>query len=468
MDQDFSDIIESVSEGLLVLSDKGRIVYANPSAFTLFRYTKEEILRKTIEDLVPPPRYQKNQKKTLQIFINGLEKRPTSKRHIFEAIAKDGTLLKVAIGLNYTRNNQGKISIMVTVADCTEQEKLLKKFEKEQLKALQYLELSKSIFLVLDREGKVKLINPEGLKVFEYEEPEIINMNWFENFVQVDDQDWLHGVFNKIMQEDITGVEFVQSNVICKSGTIKLIEWHNSIIYDENGKPDGTISSGVDVTVREQNEKFRTEAILKGIEQERKRIAGELHDGLVQTLSAVSLNLKTLENAIQTSSHNDQKAFNDALNLLELAIADTRRLSHDLMPSTIERYGLIKTLRDFASRMTKLSELKVEIDPDHVDDDLSEFLRLNIYRIIQELVQNVIKHAGARSIFIKIRKFNHSIRLTVEDDGVGFKGSIEEISHFGIGLKNVMARIKSMDGSFRMESKEKLGTHIDISIPVLH
>ena len=466
MPNDYYNIIDSISEGVVVLNDKGQITYANPRFCDLFEYNATDVLKIKIEDLIPSE-YSAHHKQHRVDFTKNPKLRSMSEGGVFSAMTKRGKELKVSIGLNAGKDQEGNKIIVATITDCTEKEKLHRTLETERKRAIQFLNLSKSLFLWLDKNGKVKMINPAGLELLEYEESEVVNKNWFQNFVEEDDADWLKGVFTTILEEKVQGVEFVQSNVICKSGVIKLIEWHNSTVHDEDGQPDGTISSGVDVSLRENSEKARTEAILLGIEQERKRIAGELHDGLVQTLSAISLNLKTLERAIEGSSENNRKAYADALDLLDTAVSDTRRVSHDLMPSTIERYGLIKALEDFVMRMSKLSHLKIEIDPDHVDDHLSKLVRLNIYRIIQELVQNVIKHAKANALFIKIRKYDHTILLTVDDDGQGFEGTIEQVASMGIGLKNVMARVKSMNGSFHIESKKTKGTHIDVSIPIL-
>jgi PAS domain S-box-containing protein len=460
----YQQIFESIGEGILVLDDRGRIMLTNTSLESLFGYSKEELLEQPIGVLIPKRLREKHE--TLHAgFMQNPKTRKMAENKEFEALRKDGTAISVRVGLNYYEEN-GSTNVIAVVSDVTEKHIIEKRLQREKERVRLCLGLSNTIFVELDQNGNVKLVNQEGCKTLEYSKDEIVGKNWFDSFVPPEEALQSKDIFNAMMTGELEGVKFVKSKVISKSGKYKLIQWHNSLLKDENGKLEVMISSGVDITLQEQAQKAQTEAIIIGMERERKRVALDLHDGLVQTLSAISLNLKAMDDSVMCMDTNDQVAYKGALELLEVAISDTRSMSHDLMPAAIERYGFIKALEDFAVRTSKYGHLHVEIDPDHIDHYLNEFYRLNLYRIIQELIQNIIRHANATSAFIKIRKKPYGINIMVKDDGVGFDSSLEKVQQAGIGIRNIETRVKHMNGTLEVRSSSKKGTMVQIHVPV--
>jgi PAS domain S-box-containing protein len=460
----YQQIFESIGEGILVLDDRGRIMLTNTSLESLFGYSKEELQKQSIGVLIPK-RLRKKHETLHAAFMQNPKKRKMAENKEFEALRKDGTAMSVRVGLNYYKEN-GSTNVIAVVSDVTEKHIVEKRLLREKERVRLCLNLSNTIFVELDQNGNVKLVNQEGCKTLEYSKDEIVGKNWFDSFVPPEELPQNKDIFNAMMTGKLEGIKFFKSKVISKSGKYKLIQWHNSLLKDENGKHEVMISSGVDITLQEQAEKAQTEAIIIGMERERKRVALDLHDGLVQTLSAISLNLKAMDDSVICMCKNDQEAYNGALELLEAAISDTRSMSHDLMPAAIERYGIVKALKDLVARTTKYGNLHVEIDPDDVDQYLNEFYRLNLYRIIQELIQNIMKHANATSAFIKIRRKPYGINITVKDDGVGFSSSLEKAQQSGIGIRNIETRVKHMNGTLKVTSSSKKGTTVQIHVPV--
>ena len=205
--------------------------------------------------------------------------------------------------------------------------------------------------------------------------------------------------------------------------------------------------------------------MLQGQEQERQRIATELHDGLVQTLSAISLNLKALEDEIDRLEHSEVEAYKNAMDLLDHAIQDTRLISHDLMPSALERFGLIKAMEDLVYRTSKNKVLIIDFKTNLGYDIRDLYMITNLYRILQELLQNIVKHAQASEVEVELWEIGNRIRLRVKDNGVGFEGSPEEMQSNGIGLRNISTRVKSMNGKLVLDSTTADGTTVVVEVP---
>ncbi len=202
---------------------------------------------------------------------------------------------------------------------------------------------------------------------------------------------------------------------------------------------------------RVQNEIFNIVSSTQ--DQERKRIAQDLHDGMGTLLSAAKLKLSSLP-------ANDQ-ALVDASRILDDAIAEMRNISHNLMPATLSRIGLVGALQNFFGKMN--GPLQFNFIHDGFHHRIDEEKEIILYRVVLELVNNAVKHADARTVTIQLLKYPDSINLVVEDDGRGM--SRERSDGDGIGLRNIASRISYLKGKFTMDSGSS-GTTAIIDIPI--
>jgi len=210
-----------------------------------------------------------------------------------------------------------------------------------------------------------------------------------------------------------------------------------------------------------QNSKISTlTALLEGQELERGRLAKDLHDGLGGVLSAIKIQLSDIYNKNEENNHHDLKK---AINHLDFAIEKLRKVSHNLMPDMLIKFGLEVALREFASRMTN-PNLDINVQFLSFNNKLETEKQLFIYRIIQELVNNVIKHAEASQIIIQLVEDTNFYYVTVEDDGKGFDYKSDRIMN-SAGLLNIESRVKYLKGTLNIHSQINLGTSIDFNFP---
>jgi two-component system, NarL family, sensor kinase len=208
---------------------------------------------------------------------------------------------------------------------------------------------------------------------------------------------------------------------------------------------------------------LRAKAIIEAEEKERMRIARDLHDGVGQTLSAAKLNLSNLESKLPLSDSENQTALKNAIDLVDDSVKEVRAVSHNMMPNALLKSGLVAAVREFINKLS--ANLKIDLEISGLNERLEQSTETVLFRVLQEVVSNIIKHAQATKITIQIVKHENEITIVIEDNGIGF--DTQKINEFsGIGLKNITSRIGFLQGRVDFDSKIGKGTTVIIEVPV--
>jgi signal transduction histidine kinase/tetratricopeptide (TPR) repeat protein len=215
-------------------------------------------------------------------------------------------------------------------------------------------------------------------------------------------------------------------------------------------------------TIIHQQE-LATKAVLETEENERKRIAGDLHDTVGQMMSAAKVNLSMLESEIPFSNNEQRNAYHRVLALVDESCKEVRTVSHNIMPNALLKSGLANGIRDFVNYIDS-RVLKIDLYMDGLSERLDANVEAVLYRVVQECVNNVIKHAKANKLDICVIKDQDGISITLEDNGVGFDTS-KVSKHEGIGLKNIITRINYLKGTIEWNSEPGKGTLVAIHVP---
>jgi two-component system, NarL family, sensor kinase len=207
------------------------------------------------------------------------------------------------------------------------------------------------------------------------------------------------------------------------------------------------------------------EAVLKGEEQERARLAKDLHDGLGGMLSGIKYGLQTMKgNLIMTPDNT--RALERSMDMLDSSIKEMRRVAHNMMPETLVKFGLDTALRDYCNDINQSGVLLVTYQSfGLVDMTLDQTLAITTYRIVQELINNTLKHAGAKEAIVQITGTDRQLVITVEDDGKGFDTAILGRSK-GIGWMNIQHRIEFLKGRLDILSQPEKGTSVQIEFSI--
>jgi len=207
-----------------------------------------------------------------------------------------------------------------------------------------------------------------------------------------------------------------------------------------------------------------TNAVIEAEEKERTRIASDLHDGVGQLFSAVKMNLNGLFERVDMPRDEDRFLAEKTLALVEESCKEVRHISHQMMPNMLLKSGIASDVKSFIEKIDS-EKLKVRVEAKGFKDKLESNVEIVLYRVIQEAVNNVIKHAKASLMDIKLNRDTSGISVTVTDNGVGFDTTAVE-SFGGIGLKNIAARVEYLKGTIDYRSAPGGGTSLRVWVPV--
>ncbi|RPA70399.1 hypothetical protein EF405_03775 [Cyclobacteriaceae bacterium YHN15] len=206
-----------------------------------------------------------------------------------------------------------------------------------------------------------------------------------------------------------------------------------------------------------------TEAVLKGEEQERSRLAKDLHDGLGGLLSGIKFSFQTMKGNLILTPEN-ARLFERSLDMLDTSIIEMRRVAHNLMPENLIKFGLDAALRDFCEDINQSEVVELRyISIGLKGEEIEQTTAISLYRIIQELVNNILKHAEAKMALVQLTKNGNLILLDVEDDGKGFEHSKMLLSN-GIGWANIKSRMEYLNAKFTLDSSPGKGSSIHIEV----
>lgn len=214
----------------------------------------------------------------------------------------------------------------------------------------------------------------------------------------------------------------------------------------------------------QSQEMKRIDAMLEGQEQERKRIAADLHDRLGSILGAVKLHFNTVEEQIDIIKQENKSQYERAKALLDEATDEVRKIAHNMVSGTLMKFGLLSAVLDLKADLEQSGSIKIKVFHSGMNERLPAELEIEIYRIIQELISNVLKHASAQTIEIGLNQLEDEFNITFEDDGKGFNR--ESVSE-GLGFQNLKQRTSKLNGILDIHSVPGKGTQVTVSVPLI-
>jgi signal transduction histidine kinase len=218
-----------------------------------------------------------------------------------------------------------------------------------------------------------------------------------------------------------------------------------------------------------ENEKqiLASRAVLQGQDEERSRLAKDLHDGLGGILSSVKYSFQTMKTTFILQEEH-ALAFEKSMNLLDSSLAELRRVSHNMMPESLVKLGLEEALKDYIQTISENSGVVFTYQSFGLDTILLENIyKTTIFRVIQELTTNIIRHAKASEALVQVMAKNNQINITIEDSGVGFEPQkVNKLK--SMGIQNLYNRIEYLKGRIDLQTKPNDGCSYYIEIPLSH
>lgn len=213
-----------------------------------------------------------------------------------------------------------------------------------------------------------------------------------------------------------------------------------------------------------KQQELKARAILEAEENERQRIAKDLHDGVGQMMSAAKMNLSAIESELAFTDPKQKENFEKAISLVDESCKEVRTVSHIMMPNALLRNSLGNAIHEFVNKLSNKT-MQVHVYTEGLDEKLDSNVETVLYRVIQECVHNAMKHAQASNLDISLIRDKDGISGTVEDNGKGFDPTDKE-KFEGIGLKNIITRIEYLRGTVDFDSAPGRGTVIAMHVPL--
>jgi len=256
-----------------------------------------------------------------------------------------------------------------------------------------------------------------------------------------------------------------QESTILKDGNRIILAFSSVPLKDENNQINQALILIRDITSQIETEEFILTSTLEAQEKERKRLSYELHDSIGQSLSAAVLSMNKVLMDETVMSEDGKEKLKQAIHYTNTGIQEARAIAHNLLPKSVEEAGLEDAIDTMLNSVSLVSNINFNFNSNLNGFRLSKEKEINIFRICQEALNNIIRHSQATEGSIQIMYYDEVLILTIDDNGEGFDSKSKKLKN-GIGVGGMMSRAKAMGGDFEVSSKPKKGTHILIEIPI--
>ncbi|HVN57735.1 MAG TPA: PAS domain S-box protein [Bacteroidales bacterium] len=363
----------------------------------------------------------------------------------------------------------GIVGVAVNITERVGTQRLL---QEKEVNLRSIIENVKSSVVLIDREFKIIECNSVFRSRFKkLTGTDIEKGQLILNGLQQEQKEFWRKIYNK----GLSGAAFTFNKSILEYHRRGMYRFALNPVLSENGTVIGlaVVSEDISGQIRNENRLKSSTRKLKSlnnrirdiIDKERTRIAHDLHDDLGQKLTAINLNLAWMRNRLGVQSELVADKFGEIVKMVGETIDSTRRLSHGLRPDILDNLGLISTIEWQLKDFSKNTGVKAVFRSNISDTSANKRISLDVFRVIQEALTNISKHAGATTARLTITETKRLLKISIKDDGHGFSVKDAEKSE-SLGLAGIRERIEMNEGTLKIESRKGSGTLIAFQIPL--
>ncbi len=451
-------LIEQASDAIMITDKQGNFTDVNPSLCRLFGYTKEELLRLNVNSLIDPEQLR-NDPIQFDVLLTG---QPILRER--RMLHKNGTIVEVEANVKLIPDGR----LLAIARDITERKRAADQILKEKELFESIINSLPGIFYIREVHGNILRWNKRLETISGYNAEEITQLQEF-HFIQDKDKDRIRERIKILLAEGRSASEII---AVTKDGT-KIPFFITSAIIHIEGKTcmmfiglDISENKRTEEELRQANEQLhRLSAYLQDIrEEERKGIAREIHDELGQQLTALKMDISWAMKKFKK----DEPIYEKLLGMNELTdhtIATVRRISSELRPGVLDDLGLTEALDWQSAEFEKRYRTEARFSRPHTDLAVSPDLATGFFRIYQESLTNIARHANAKKVMASLERADDRLILRVVDDGIGFDMAAAA-GKGTFGLLGIKERSLMMGGDCLILSSPGKGTTITVSVPM--
>jgi PAS domain S-box-containing protein len=448
----FTNIYDSVSDMIFVINNKGIIQSINRRASEKLLSPQRTVIGQHLDTILA-----EKQPSLFAIMRQIVKPFKVIKETETSILLSDATTIPVACtGVFLFDKADLRIGYIITARDLTSIKKIEYSLQQSEEKYRRLFEKSGDSVFIIDNTGDMVDLNDAGTKLFGMEANRH-HINLFHLFY--DKRELSQFIQHLTANNQVANFKCRFKNL--KGDLIECLISANVLLNNSN-KIIGYQGIIKDITQQMETEKLIIRTIVDTEEKERIRFATDLHDSIGQQLSAIKFNMGAAVNSLNEGKEKLllRKSGEQLINVL----ADLRNICFNLMPKTLENYGLADATRELCRQIKLPGNLRfrLRIQKEFILPD--KHMEVALYRIIQEFINNSLKHSHASIITIELKKKRKAYSIYLEDNGVGFVMA-NAVEKTGLGLRNVQSRIRSFDGEVEMESAPGKGTKFQITVP---
>ncbi len=467
----FQGLLESAPDAMVVASPEGRIVLVNAQVEELFGYKREELVGKRIEQLVPK-RYRGRHLRHRETYFAAPRSRPMGEDLELYALRKDGTEFPVEISLSPLQT-EGGVLVTSAIRDISERQRARAALQESEERLRLIVEGAKDFAIImLDPGGRVLTWNQGAERLIGYRPEEIIGRHFSVFFTAEDTRSGKGQQMLRLARAK--GQEGGEGWRVRKDGSRFWAYGVLSALRDEKGHLRGFSKITQDVTPRRQAEESLRELsgrLLRLQDEERRRLARELHDSTGQTLTALSLSLSALGQHLRAANNPAaSRALADSLELANEASREIRAMSYLLHPPLLDEAGLGDAVPWYIEGFTKRTGIQVDLEVSPQLPRIPSELETALFRILQECLTNIRRHSGSKTAKVRLALDTVYVTLEVRDYGKGLSpGALRKVgstfTEFGVGIRGMQERVRQLGGEIEFGPANP-GTRVRAVLPV--
>lgn len=456
---ELADIYERVSDGFVAIDRNWNYKYINKQA--------AEVLGRDTKDLVGKHVWTEYPRQADNPVVVAYE----------QAMNMQEMVVAEAYSENYKRWFQHLIypsadGISIIFRDISKRKEAETRLQESELRFKTLTSTAPVGIFETDAHGLTTYVNETWLQYSGMEFEEAMGDGWLDA-VHPEDRKWLAKGWHS--KTEVRAESVSQYRIVHKNGKLRWVNGKAVPVFNSDAAVKGYIGIILDVTERKEAE-IRLEESSKQLrelsrylqqvrEEERTKIAREIHDELGQQLTGLKMDIAWLMKKAGIDNTVIKNKFDDTLSLVDKTIRSIRRIATELRPSVIDDLGLNAALEWQVAEFGKRMDCEIKYENSFDDTNINPDISIGIFRILQESLTNITKHAAAKKVKINIEQVDDTIQLTVEDDGVGFDTS-EKKGQLTFGLIGIKERTSMLQGECSVFSEPETGTKIEVIIPL--